>query len=117
MWYRLMATLEDEDAQRSGVVTVLYTVDLEKVEPGYPDVMKYSYFIDAGLPHHSVAFHYCYNKASLRPAMTLFQLVSSGNVRIRFRGHYGKLTRRAIIFMSILNTSELSYPYLLQDHM
>jgi hypothetical protein len=106
MWYRLMATLEDEDAQRRGVVTVMYTVDLEKAEPGYPDVMKYIHFIDAGLPHRNAAFHYCYNKSSLRSAMTLFQLMSSGSIRVRFRGHYGELTCRATIFMSILHASK-----------
>jgi hypothetical protein len=105
MWYQLMAALEDEDTQRKGIVSVLYNIELAKPEPEYPDLLKNSHMINDAVPFRNVAVHYCYDSASLRPAMTLYQLVVSGNIRLRFRAHYGKLS--TCYFGSIISLSLL----------
>jgi hypothetical protein len=90
MWYQLMAALEDEDTQRKGMVSILYNIELVTPEPEYPELLKNAHMINDAVPFRNVAVHYCYDSASLRPAMTLYQLVVNGNIRLRFRAHYGK---------------------------
>jgi hypothetical protein len=109
MWYQLMAALEDEDTQRKGMVSVLYNIELGKAEPDYPELLKNSHMINDALPFRNVAVHYCYDSASLRPAMTLYQLVVSGNIRLRFRAHYGELNFCLLFFWQTHNLSPDSY--------
>lgn len=86
-----MAALEDEDNQRKGFVAVLYNLHLDKVDDRYRELLTNASKINAGLPFRVVAVHYCYSNASLRPALALFKLTCSYNLRLRFRAHFGKM--------------------------
>jgi hypothetical protein len=81
-----MAAVEDEDAQRKGVVAVMYNLRIFKTEG-----VKKVYTVTDSLPMRHAAVHYCFDSPSLQPAMSVFKLLASGNVRMRFRSHFGKM--------------------------
>jgi hypothetical protein len=85
-----MCCLEDEEAQKNGLVCVYYSIDLHSVEPLYLDLIRRIRILNDSLPYRNVAIHYCYNNPTIRPAMHLLQLVAGKENRVRFRTHFGK---------------------------
>lgn len=91
IWYTMMCALEDEEAQKKGIVNVYYNVDLEAPEPLYFELIRHVKMLDDSIPYRTISLHYCYNNAAIRPALELFQLIAGKKNRIRFRTHFGKL--------------------------
>ena len=93
-WYVLMCALEDEDAQRNGIVNVYGMIGANASDPQIREVMKHSILVDEALPYRSNATHLCYNSVALRPLLQLLQFVAGKENRIRFRTHFGMSPER-----------------------
>ena len=84
-----MCTLEDEDAQRNGIVNIYNSIGDAGSDPQVLEVLRHASLLDDGLPYRSNATHFCYDSAALRPLLQLLQLVAGKENRIRFRTHFG----------------------------
>jgi hypothetical protein len=83
--------LNDEDAQRKGVVGVSYNVGPYSFEQMYdPSLMNNAGKLFQRLPIRCVGFHYCFDDMRVLPAVSLLQLIVGTSVRLRFRVHCGK---------------------------
>jgi hypothetical protein len=84
-----MAALEDEQAQRKGVVGILYNIQdskfISSMSSENRDRSKAMY----ALPFRGTAIHYCYGDARILPAIQLVQQIVGLQGRIRFLAHYG----------------------------
>ena len=89
IWYLFMAMLEDESAQKKGIVMLQYLVGRAETHPKFLDLFKYSNLLTEGLPFRVAGVHFCYDLRELRPFMFLAQQVASRDYRVRFRAHYG----------------------------
>jgi hypothetical protein len=90
IWYLVMFTLmDDEDAQKNGIVAVIYNVGQFRREAVALDLTKDWPRIMRTLPLRLVGFHYCFDDAALHPAASLAKLVVGTNTRLRFRVHFG----------------------------
>ena len=87
-WYVLMCALEDEDAQRNGIVNIYNSIGDAGSDPQVLEVLRHASLLDDGLPYRSNATHFCYDSAALRPLLQLLQLVAGKENRIRFRTHF-----------------------------
>jgi hypothetical protein len=88
----LMTMLEDEDAQRKGVVMINYNVGIGYYEDNINSDPRYKTKranLLGGVPCRPTAVHYCYDDARIRPALAAFQLFLGTYGRLRFRAHYG----------------------------
>ena len=91
MWYTIVYAVEDEEAQKKGIVTIFYTVDVEAMEPLYFEVLsKVRHYLNDCLPYRNAAVHYCYNNPAVRPALNMLQIIAGKQNRLRFRTHYGE---------------------------
>eukprot|EP00529_Nitzschia_sp_RCC80_P022304 CAMPEP_0113451484 /NCGR_PEP_ID=MMETSP0014_2-20120614/6361_1 /TAXON_ID=2857 /ORGANISM="Nitzschia sp." /LENGTH=478 /DNA_ID=CAMNT_0000342839 /DNA_START=182 /DNA_END=1618 /DNA_ORIENTATION=- /assembly_acc=CAM_ASM_000159 len=89
IWYSIMCAMEDERAQRTGLVNIFWVIDVGVTENLYFDLIRHVSIIEESLPYRSVGNHYCYNNPSMRPALNLLQLVAGKDNRVRFRVHRG----------------------------
>jgi hypothetical protein len=89
-----MNALTDEEIQRKGFVKVIYNVGMRKMPTldtdlffkGVPTVVE-------ALPLRMAAMHYCYDDPKIRPALSILQHSIGRAGRVRFRAHYGKITK------------------------
>ena len=81
--------MEDEDAQRMGLVMVVYNIGLFHLDEVDPELMKNGSNYTACLPMRFAAVHYCFSDPRLLPAISLARMVVRKNTRLRFRAHYG----------------------------
>jgi hypothetical protein len=88
--------LEDEDAQKNGIVNIYYCVGDSATNPQTFEVLQHARILDDSLPYRSNATHFCYDSAALRPALTLLQLVSGKDDRVRFRTHFGTFSKASL---------------------
>lgn len=88
-WYFQMKLARDMEAQRKGVVFVIYnyTNTEEKVDWNHLDQ-----HVVARFPQYIEAVHYCYTDEALRPFVSGVPLFIPEQVRYRFRSHYGTPT-------------------------
>ena len=89
IWYTIMCAMEDERAQRTGLVNIFWVLDIGATENLYFDLIRNVHILEESLPYRSVGNHYCYNKPGMRPALNLLQLVAGKDNRVRFRVHRG----------------------------
>ena len=89
MWYAILSSLDDEEAQKKGVVLVFYNVGLCAPEKDYSELMRHMHMVSEALPYRAAANHYCYDDVRIRAAMALLQLILGKNHRLRFRSHFG----------------------------
>ena len=88
MWYMFYAVMQDEEAQRMGVVSVKSNYGVKARCESFSCV-KQMYRLCSGLPKKVVGFHYSYDNASLKPFVQGVQLFLAKDVRTRFRTHFG----------------------------
>jgi hypothetical protein len=116
----MMVVLEDEQAQRNGVVVVIYNVDAENNESLFQRAERAQYgmmsrrFSD-GPPWRLTAVHYCYNNATIRPFLSISQQVIGREGRLRFLSHFGEFLRVrderfALLFSSFKHLFTLILP-------
>jgi len=87
VWYFQMAVMKDEDAQKMGVVFVMYNYCHQKEEAvGF---QREIHQLREAMPYNTHAAHYCYNDKSLRPFVAGIRLFVDPNTRFRLRPHYG----------------------------
>jgi hypothetical protein len=91
LWYLVMSNLiNDEEAQRKGLVLIIYNVGTFRMDEIDSDLMTHGVNYSASLPMRCVAVHYCFNDPRLLPVSSLFKLFLTKNARLRFRVHSGK---------------------------
>jgi hypothetical protein len=90
-WYLTMSLLEDEEAQRKGVVAIFYNVGIDKFASMLDSsLMRNGTKSMESLPLRLTGIHYCYDDARLLPALSISQLVIRRQGRLRLRVHYGE---------------------------
>ena len=82
------ALLDDEDAQKTGFVTISHNVGCT-IGDLFPEGSKHLHMMVEGVPIRSVGLHFCYDSPQLRPFVLFLQHCFNMDVRIRFRAHYG----------------------------
>jgi len=85
-WYFMMTMMQDEEAQKMGVVYVMYNYCRFKEEI---DFQREIHHLRAALPQRTHAAHYCYNDVTLRPFVAGIRLFIDPSSRFRLRPHYG----------------------------
>lgn len=83
-----MSITKDIDAQRHGVVFLLYNYNQVKESI---ERIRDIHLLRSALPHRAIAAHYCYTDASLRPSITGLQLFLDSESRFRLRPHHGTM--------------------------
>jgi hypothetical protein len=81
---------EDEDAQKNGVVAVVYNVGPVRLDDMEFLLMRQSARYFDCLPIRFVGFHYCLSDERLTPALSIAKLVVGTRSRLRFRVHHGR---------------------------
>ena len=81
-----MSAMRDEEAQRRGVVYVMYNYCQFKEEVEF---QREIHQLRAALPQRTHAAHYCFNDYTLRPFVAGVRLFMDKTSRFRFRPHYG----------------------------
>ena len=90
VWYVIMKEVEaDEDIQKKGIVAVTYQVGQIGQDKRLKAFMKKIDLIVGSLPYRVAAFHFCYDRPTLRPVMFIAQQVFGRSTRLRFRAHFG----------------------------
>jgi hypothetical protein len=98
VWYLILSKiLDDEEAQRRGVVVVAYMVGPSRLKDIDPNLIKEGARYVQGLPIQFAAFHYCFNDARLYPVIALAQFVLGTNTRLQFQVHCGTWCRSMFI--------------------
>lgn len=85
MFYTIML---DEEAQCMGVVSIKSNYGVNARHESF-SLAKQIYRINSALPKKLGAFHYCYDKTSIKPFMRGVQLFLAKDMRTRFRAHFG----------------------------
>lgn len=78
--------MQDEEAQKMGVVYVMYNYCQFKEEV---DFQREIHELRSALPQRTHAAHYCYNDGMLRPFVTGIRLFIDSQSRFRLRPHFG----------------------------
>lgn len=81
-----MNAMRDEDAQRAGVVYVMYNYCQHREEV---DFQREIHQLRSALPQRTHAAHYCYDDRNLRPFVTGVRLFLDKTSRFRLRPHCG----------------------------
>mmetsp|Transcript_7006 Transcript_7006/g.12988 ORF Transcript_7006/g.12988 Transcript_7006/m.12988 type:complete len:344 (+) Transcript_7006:749-1780(+) len=89
LWYLIntIANEESEDAQRNGVVLVVFSMGI-KSQADRDSLWKVM-FILRSLPTRVASIHYCYDDPGARSVADLALLALDPKSRARFRTHYG----------------------------
>jgi len=85
-WYMAMAALEDEEAQRKGLVMVSYAID--NTVQGRSVALQISSVLSA-LPMRVVGVHVCVNDPTVQALAKVLSLVFESRFRLRIRIHSG----------------------------
>ena len=83
-----MNVMEDTDAQKHGVVYVMYNYCRHREEINF---QREIHELRAALPQRAHACHYCYNDVMLRPFVTGILLFVDATSRFRIRPHFGTI--------------------------
>jgi hypothetical protein len=88
-----MTMLEDEEAQRKGMVFILYDVqNLTGIQRmTVPGVATASTKMIDSIPFRLTGLHYCYDDPMIRPAISIIQHIIGTHGRLRFRAHFGEM--------------------------
>ena len=98
MFYTMMAMMEEEETQRSGIVFVMNCMgsinDVFTTNPTHP--MYQTFWKNPGMfsafPWRIEACHICYSDPKCKPMMTMMTLRTGSYIRSRMRMHYGTPT-------------------------
>lgn len=88
MWYIFSTTMKDEEAQRKGIVGIMWNFGVNAMREPI-SLVAHLHKIRSGIPKKIVGFHYCFNDAALKPFITGLQMFLSKEIRTRFRSHFG----------------------------
>ena len=93
-WYNVMRAIEgNEDAQKKGIVVVVYDVGRQGMDDQIRSVTQQSGDFIRSSPMRIVGYHYCYDRPQLRPLFVLAQQFLERSMRLRFREHCGTYVR------------------------
>lgn len=84
----MMAAMQDEDAQKMGVVYIMYNYVKHKEEV---DFQREIHLLRCALPQRTHAAHYCYDDPTLRPFVAGIRLFIDPYSRFRLRPHSGSM--------------------------
>ena len=84
-----MTCLQDEETQRRGIVTVVYSVGPLRILQDL-SVTQRVHSMREGIPQRISGVHFCYEDVRARPLVACLQLVLGKNIRGRFRPHLGE---------------------------
>jgi hypothetical protein len=92
MFYLFLSMVEHEDAQRKGIVMILYAIESEVYDRNVLHTLfsfhsKMNFF--QSIPFRPISMHYCYNNPLVKPALSALQLLTGGHARVRSRFHCG----------------------------
>jgi hypothetical protein len=88
-FYFCMSMLEDEEAQRNGIVGILHNIDQPEMDQ---KLLRTLTQLRKALPIRVVGHHVCYNDPSTRAIISLALKVVGAFGRLRYKGHYGTHT-------------------------
>ena len=84
----LMASVEDEEDQKMGVVFVYYAAGPQKVKLQRKFALKIPSLTNC-IPLRIIALHACYDNPLLKPILNLGLMALQAYSRVRFRSHCG----------------------------
>ena len=86
----LMTALENQNAQKKGVVLVIYASDASKSDGKMlNELVMNSYLLRDALPVKLSAIHYCSDSEKSRPCLSLLRSVGGTDFRLRCMDHFG----------------------------
>ena len=101
LYYMLMSVAEDEDAQKKGLVGVVYNFTFFD-ESFDTEAIASSIKLRNALPVRFVAIHYCYNQPGFVEYFNHERYAFDRHTRLRCRAHQGKLN--VILTYHVLST-------------
>ena len=86
-----MTALREESNQKRGLVTVGYTMDTDYAASNERlqwEIAAFPMYKEA-LPLKNASWHFCYNNATMKAALSLILPFCPPKIRVRYRDHYG----------------------------
>lgn len=89
-WYKFMELVEDEHAQKAGVVSILcFHGEWQHPVSQAINVLAKAHHILFDLPFRVTAQHLCYDRAALHPFLKIFHTLQGSELRVHTRTHFG----------------------------
>lgn len=88
---------EEPDANRKGLVAVLYNIGLGAKSGLLSDVSWKLPKVNEGLPVRVAAVHICYDKADWKPIDSILKLAFNTFAKVRIRTYYGESSSCLIV--------------------